>query len=168
MLAVADHLQSLRRALHGRIPERDLMRICAIQSETLQLAGEILFDAGPFNDASQTYMLAASAAKEAKAFDQWACALTRYSLVCIGEQRWSEAKQLLDKTGVVAARGGSTQPTRQWVSSVQAEIAAAEGDVVNCRGALDSAETVADLPGPIGNGGWLRFYGTRLPEQRAS
>jgi hypothetical protein len=51
---------------------------------------------------------------------------------------------------------------------VQGEAFAGLGDLDACRRALDSAEQVAALTGTIHNGGWLRFDGSRLPEERGT
>lgn len=162
--SVAEHLQSLHDAL-STTPDP---RLVALHSEVLQLLGEVFFDAGHSDDAISAYLMAASAAKEADDFDRWACALARYSLVLNSEQRWSDSRNLLTAAERVAARGDSALPTKQWVASVQAEVAAAEGDASAAERAWDTASTVLDLPAPVGNGGWLRFTGDRLPEQRAS
>ena len=72
---------------------------------------------------------------------------------------------MLEAAERVAAQGDSQLPTRAWVASVQAEVAAAQGDASEAERALDQARTVLELSAP---GGWLRFTGDRLPEQRAS
>src|SRR5262249_36140348 len=58
--------------------------------------------------------------------------------------------------------------TRYWVSAVQAEAYAGLGDFDACRRALDSAEEVRGLSEPILPGGWLRFDGGRLAEERGT
>ncbi|MFE9438020.1 hypothetical protein ACFYO2_03205 [Streptomyces sp. NPDC006602] len=40
------------------------------------------------------------------------------------------------------------------------------GDIDGCARALDEAEKVHSLDGHSHNGGWLRFDGSRLPEER--
>lgn len=168
MPAVADYLQALHDSLASHAKSADARRLCELHSEALQLSGEIQFDAGLFDDAASTYALAASAAREASAYDLWASALTRYALIGVTEHRWDESLEVLDAAARVAARGDSLKPTRQWVASVQAEAAAGIGDDLECQRALERASGVMALSGPVGNGGWLRFDGARLPEQRAS
>jgi tetratricopeptide (TPR) repeat protein len=51
---------------------------------------------------------------------------------------------------------------------VQAELYAELGDLDACSKALDDAETVHDLTGQFHNGGWLRFDGSRIAEQRGA
>ncbi|GAA2166733.1 MULTISPECIES: hypothetical protein [Glycomyces] len=159
--AVAEHLQSLHEAL----TTSSNAGLCALHSEALQLSGEVLFDQGHHDDSIAAYVLAASAAKEAKDYDRWATALVRWSLVLNAEQRWADSRELLTAAARVAARGDRHLPTRQWVASVRAEVAAAEGDASEAERSLDAASTVLELTAP---GGWLRYSGDRLSEQRAS
>jgi hypothetical protein len=44
-------------------------RLCTLTSELPQLAGEIFFDANEYTEAAHSYTLAATASKEARAFD---------------------------------------------------------------------------------------------------
>jgi len=46
-------------------------RLCTLTADLLQLAGEILFDGNAYTEAAHCYTLAASAAKEAGAYDLW-------------------------------------------------------------------------------------------------
>ncbi|MFI7410926.1 hypothetical protein ACIBU0_19910 [Streptomyces sp. NPDC049627] len=68
----------------------------------------------------------------------------------------------------MARRGDSSLSTRHWVASVQAEAYAGLGNLSACERALDEAEKVTDLSGPAHNGGWLRFDGSRLSEERGA
>jgi hypothetical protein len=58
--------------------------------------------------------------------------------------------------------------TRYWVASVLAEAYADLGDLTVCERALDRAEEVMHLDGSAHNGGWLRFDGSRLAEERGA
>lgn len=58
--------------------------------------------------------------------------------------------------------------TRHWVASVQAEALAGMGDLAGCEKALARAEEVQHLGDDSSNGGWLRFDGTRLAEERGA
>ncbi|MFD4571779.1 hypothetical protein ACFWNK_11145 [Streptomyces sp. NPDC058417] len=68
----------------------------------------------------------------------------------------------------LARRGDSGLATRHWVASVQAEASAGLGDVDACERAMDRAETVRGLTAQSAGGGWLRFDGARLTEERGS
>lgn len=75
---------------------------------------------------------------------------------------------MLELATALAHRGDSTLSTRYWVAAVQAETFAGLGDQDACQRALDTAEQVLDLPGQVHNGGWLRFDGSRLAEERGT
>ncbi|MGH3852864.1 MAG: helix-turn-helix domain-containing protein [Pseudonocardiaceae bacterium] len=143
-------------------------RLCELVSELLQLAGEIFFDANKYGDAAHCYTLAAAASKEADAFDLWACAMTRHAFIEIYERRYDKAVPMLDLAAGLARRGDGSLSTRNWVSAVQAQAFAGLGDLAACQGALDAAEKVRTLPGDSSNGGWLRFDGSRLSEERGA
>lgn len=143
-------------------------RICVLAGDLLQLAGEVLFDADRYTDAVHCYELAADASKEAGAFDLWACALTRHAYVSMYERKFDEAGLMLEAAARVARRGDSRLSTRHWVSAVRAEAYAGLGDLDACQRALDAAEEVRALPGPVMPGGWLRFDGSRLAEERGT
>jgi len=143
-------------------------RLCMLASELLQLAGEIFFDANKYSDAAYCYTLSAAASKEADAFDLWACAMTRHAFIEIYERRFDKAAPMLELAARLARRGDGTLSTRYWVSSVQAQAFAGLGDLVACQRALDTAEQVCELSGDASNGGWLRFDGSRLAEERGA
>lgn len=54
------------------------------------------------------------------------------------------------------------------MAAVQAELHAELGNLDACNRALDDAETVHGLSGEFHNGGWLRFDGSRIAEQRGA
>ncbi|MBT2479812.1 transcriptional regulator [Streptomyces sp. ISL-94] len=137
-------------------------------ADLFQLAGELAFDNNRYTDAAASYSLAASAGKEAGAYDLWACALVRHAYLDMSERRYREAAQILSAAERVADRGDRQLSTRHWVASVQAEAYAGLGDLTACERALDRAERVRDLSGESNNGGWLRFDGSRLAEERGS
>lgn len=141
-------------------------RLCALASELLQLAGEIFFDANMYSDASSCYNLAATSSKEADAFDLWACALTRHAFIEMYEQRFDKAAPMLELAARLARRGDGALSTRYWVFSVQAQALAGLGQLAACQRALDAAEQVHELSDDSSNGGWLRFDGSRLAEER--
>jgi tetratricopeptide (TPR) repeat protein len=143
-------------------------RLCILVGDLFQLAGEIFFDGNRYLDAAHCYTLAASAAKEATAFDLWACALTRHAFIGLYERRYNDAGPMLGVAAQVARRGDSHLSTRHWVAAVQAEAFAGLGDLDACNRALDAAEEVHGLNGRVHNGGWLRFDGSRLAEQRGT
>ncbi|WP_205719367.1 hypothetical protein [Actinomadura geliboluensis] len=134
----------------------------------LQLAGEILFDADRYTEAAHCYKLAADASKEGGSFDQWACALTRHAYLGMYEQNYDVALPLLEGASRVARRGDSQLSTRHWVSAVEAEAHAGLGNFDACQRALEASEEVQTLSGPVMPGGWLRFDGSRLAEERGT
>jgi len=144
-------------------------RLCGDAGDLFQLAGEIMFDGNRFTDAAHCYTLAASAARESGDLDLWACALTRHAFIGLyGDQRYEETAPLVELARDVARRGDAQLSTRHWVAAVQAELFAAIGDLDSCKRALDEAEEVHSLSDPVHNGGWLRFDGSRLAEERGT
>lgn len=137
-------------------------------ADPFQLAGEVAFDGNRYSDAAASYALAASVSKDAQAYDLWACALVRHAYVDMSESRYRPATQLLDAAEHLACRGDKSLSTRQWIASVQSEAPAALGDLDACERAMDRAETVRDLDPNGINGGWLRFDGARLAEERGA
>jgi transcriptional regulator with XRE-family HTH domain len=143
-------------------------RLCLLAGDLFQLAGEIYFDGNRYTDAGYCYTLAASASKEAEAYDLWACALTRHAFIGMYERRFAQAVPMLSVASQVASRGDSQLSTRYWVAQVQAQALAGLGDFDGCNRALDEAQAVASLSGLVHNGGWLRFDGSRLAEERGT
>ena len=142
--------------------------LCVLACDLFQLAGEIFFDGDEYGNAAHCYALAASAGREARSYDRWACALTRQSFVHIYDRQYDQAADVLDAANRVSRNGGGQLSTRQWVAAVQAQALASLGDLNGCRKSLDAADHVLDLSGPASPGGWLRFDGTRLGEERGT
>ncbi|WP_199240313.1 MULTISPECIES: hypothetical protein [Kribbella] len=142
-------------------------RVCELASDLFQLAGEILFDGNQYTSA-HCYALAAQAAKEAGALDLWACALTRHAFISVYDQKFDRAAPMLELAAGLAQGGDYALSTRHWVSAVQAEVFAGLGELTACQRALDQADEVHALTGTSQNGGWLRFDGSRLPEERGT
>jgi transcriptional regulator with XRE-family HTH domain len=143
-------------------------RLCELSADLFQLAGEIFFDGDRYTDAAHCYTLAATASKEANTPDLWACALTRHAFIAIYERRFTEAVPVLELAADLARRGDPALSTRYWIAAVQAETFAGRGDLDTCQRALDTAAKVQHLQGPVHNGGWLRFDGSRLAEERGT
>lgn len=163
---IRDQLTALNESLAGsRGSTRPLLSAAA---DLFQLAGEVAFDANRYSDATASYALAASVSKDADAYDLWACALVRHAYVDMAEQRYRQAAQMLGAAERLAGRGDDNLSTRHWVASVQAEAYAGLGDLDACEHAMDRAETVRDLTADSVNGGWLRFDGARLAEERGA
>ncbi|OII59716.1 transcriptional regulator [Streptomyces sp. CC77] len=163
---VRDQLSTLNEALADtRGNSRPLLNAAA---DLFQLAGEVAFDANRYTDAAASYSLAASVSKDARAFDLWACALVRHAYVDVYEHRYEQAAQILGAAERLAQRGDSSLATRHWVAAVQSEAYAGIGDLAACERALDEAERVLELGTDSANGGWLRFDGTRLAEERGA
>jgi transcriptional regulator with XRE-family HTH domain len=143
-------------------------QLCGAAADLFQLAGEILLDQTRYTDAAHCYTLAATAARQAPSPDLWACALTRHAFISIWEEHPRPAAGMLDLATALARRGDSSLSTRHWVAAVQAEVFAGIGDRHACERALAMAEEVTGLSGDYHNGGWLRFDGSRLAEQRGA
>lgn len=152
----------------SRAPARERTSLCRLVSELYQLTGEVFFDADQYADAAQCYLLASTAAQEAKAHDLWAAAMTRHAFVPIYGQQPSKAMPMLDLAAGLAHRGDSLLSTRHWVAAVRAEVSAGVGDTEQCERDLAAATDVASLTPTPHNGGWLRFDRSRLPEQRGT
>ncbi|GAA0436678.1 helix-turn-helix transcriptional regulator [Streptomyces luteireticuli] len=152
--------------LEGAVVEHKQM--CNAAADLFQLAGELAFDANRYTDAAASYSLAASASKDAGSFDLWACSLVRHAYVDLHEQRFHKAVQMLEVAERIAKRGDSTLSTTYWVASVQAEAYAGLGNRKACERAMAKAEGVASLTDLSTNGGWLRFDGSRLAEERGA
>lgn len=168
MPLVRRQLSVLVECLRGSPGPSVRRHLCMLAADLFQLAGEIYFDADNYTDAAHCYHLAAQSSKEADAHDLWACALTRHAYLSVYEKRFDDVVPLLDLAATIATRGDGELSTRHWVAAVRGEAFAGLGDVNACRRALDSAEEVAGLTGTVHNGGWLRFDGARLPEERGT
>jgi transcriptional regulator with XRE-family HTH domain len=163
---VQSQLEALNDALRGG--DRRAGALCLAAGDLFQLAGELAFDANRYDDAAESYALAAGASKEAGAHDLWACALIRSAYVDLSEKRYRQAAETLGAARRVALLGDGNLSTRHWAAAVQAEAYAWLGDFDACEEALDEAEKVSDLGGEVSNGGWLRFDGSRLAEERGA
>jgi hypothetical protein len=129
---------------------------------------EIYFDGNEYTSAAHCYTLAATASKEADALDLWACAITRHAYVAVYEEQFRTAAPMLELAAALARRGDSRLSTRHWVAAVQAQAFAGIGVLDACREALDVAEQVTQIGSEVHNGGWLRFDGSRLAEERGT
>jgi tetratricopeptide (TPR) repeat protein len=143
-------------------------RLSSLVADLFQLAGEISFDANHYTDAAHCYTLAATASKEAEAFDLWACSMTRHAFIGVYERQFDKALPMLILAADLARNGDSSLSTRHWVSTVQAHTFAGLGDLDACQKSLDDAEHVHHLTGQVHNSGWLRFEGSRLAEERGT
>ncbi|MET9354769.1 helix-turn-helix domain-containing protein [Streptomyces sp. NPDC006617] len=166
--AVRRQLDTLTTCLAGARTDADRARLCTMTADLYQLAGELFFDANRYTDAAQCYTLAAHAAQAGGVHDLWACAMTRHAYVELYAPRASAAQPLLAAARSIARKGDTALSTRHWVAAVQAEAYAAMGDIDACTRALDEAEEVHALDGRSRNGGWLRFDGSRLFEERGA
>ncbi|MEG8179247.1 helix-turn-helix domain-containing protein [Nocardia terpenica] len=160
---LTDLITSLRNARNDELRRRHYELI----ADTLQLTGEILFDANHHADAAQCYTLSGSYASDAHAYDLWACALTRHAYIGIVDERFHDALPLINQAAHLAQRGDTMLPTRYWVDSVRAQTLAGCGDTFGCQRAFDSARGVLTLP-ETGTLGWIRFTGSRIDEEHAS
>ena len=142
--------------------------LCRLSADLFQLAGEVLFDMNQYTDAAQSYMLAMQVSREGSEYDLWSCALTRHAFVCLYEKNYAEACELLAAAERVARKGDSALSTRQWVAAVQAQAFAGLNDFNQCERAMEAADQVRELGTDSSNGGWLRFDGSRLAEERGA
>ncbi|MGY0488294.1 helix-turn-helix transcriptional regulator [Streptomyces sp. WG-D5] len=163
---VHDQLQVLSESLAR--PGAHQRSLFTAAGDLFQLSGELAFDRNNYTDAAAAYTLAASVSKEAKAWDLWACSLVRHAYVDVYAGNYQQAVATLSAAERIAGRGDHQMSTRYWVASVQAEAYAGLGKshFDDCERALETAERVAD--GALGNGGWLRFDGSRLAEERGA
>ncbi|MFE0335029.1 multiprotein-bridging factor 1 family protein [Streptomyces sp. NPDC058955] len=166
---VRGQLDVLAKGLAEARTSADRVRLCRMTASLYQLVGELYFDADRYTEAAQCYTLAAQAAHAGGDHDLWACAMTRHAYVELYAQRPPAAQPLLAAASRVALRGDGTLSTRHWVAAVQAQAYAAMGDLDACTRALDEADKVHTLDGAHShNGGWLRFDGSRLAEERGA
>lgn len=165
---VLDQLDVLTNSLERPAGPEMYRRLCGLASSVLQLAGEIMFDGNKYTDAAYCYTLAATAGKEADMPDLWACALTRHAFIGVYERKFDKSLPMLELAGALALRGNNALSTRHWVAAVRAQAFAGLGDLSACQRELDAAEHVHDLRGDFQNGGWLRFDGSRLAEERGT
>ncbi|MEU4151562.1 helix-turn-helix transcriptional regulator [Streptomyces sp. NPDC026659] len=163
---VRDQLTTLTEALAGNRGSTSPLMTAA--ADLFQLAGEVAFDADRYSDAVASYVLAATLGKDAGAYDLWACALVRHAYVEMAEHRYAQAAEMLGAAEALAGRGEDGLSTRYWVASVRAEAYAGLGELNACERALDRAEEVRNLSPDGSNGGWLRFDGSRLAEERGA
>jgi transcriptional regulator with XRE-family HTH domain len=164
---VREQLAVLSVAL-GNSDTRSRNVTCCLVADLYQLAGEVLLDACQFTDSAHCYLLAATSAREARAYDLWATALTRQAFIAVYERQLGKAVPMLNMAERVARRGASNLSTRHWVAAVRAETLASLGDEYGSQRDLDAAHRVLDLGDRPHRGGWLRFDGARLPEQRGT
>ncbi|BDT91189.1 hypothetical protein [Nocardia sputorum] len=166
-VAAREHLavlvESLRSSRSAELRRRQLQ----LTADALQLTGEILLDSTHFAEAAYCYALSGTFAAEARAFDLWACALTRHAYVGIIDDRFGDALPLVEEASEVARRGDSLLPTRYWVESVRAQTEAGLGNASECERSFDAARGVLGLV-ETHSFGWLRFSGARIDEEQAS
>lgn len=136
-------------------------RLWTLTSSMSQLAGEIFFDLHDHDAAQSCYVFAASAAKEAQAFDLWASTLVRSAYLPLFEERYIHAIPLLEHAEALAQRGDPALPTRYWAAATRAEVESGMGNLKTCQHAFEQARGVNVLAktGPA----WIRFDESRLP-----
>jgi hypothetical protein len=94
--------------------------------------------------------------------------MTRHAFIGMYERYFEKAESMLELAARLVRRGDRSLSTRYWISAVQAQVFAGLGKLDACQRALDVAEQVQELVGDVSNGGWLRFDGSRLAEERGS
>lgn len=165
--AAREHLALLVDGLRG--PSNAELRRHQLEliADVLQLTGEILLDSNHLSEAAHCYALSGTFASDARAYDLWACALTRHAYIGIFDNRFDDALPLVEEAVEVARRGDNLLPTRYWVQSVRAQIQAGRGEADECQRSFDTAKGVLGL-GETPSLGWLRFSGARIDEEQAS
>lgn len=161
------HLDVLIQALSQASSYQQRQSYSLLIADLAQLSGEIFFDSNLYVEASQAYVTAATTAKEAKAYDLWACALVRHSFLHIYDRDFIKALPLLQAAGRAAQQGDSTLATKHWIAMVSAQAYAGTGQYDECQNALDLAEEVRNVKYG-GNGTWLRFDADRILEERGA
>ncbi|MBF6175254.1 transcriptional regulator [Nocardia blacklockiae] len=156
-------IEGLRDARSSELRRRQQELI----ADVLQLSGEILLDANHLTEAAHCYALSGTFAAEARAYDLWACALTRHAYLGIFDTRYRDALPLAEQAARIARRGDSTLPTRYWVESVRAQVLAGLDNATECERAFDAARGVDNISATA-SVGWLRFNGARIDEEHAS
>jgi transcriptional regulator with XRE-family HTH domain len=141
-------------------------QICALASDAAQLAGEIHFDRQEPELATSCYSFAAEAAREARAYDLWSCALLRSALSPLYAGHFDEAIPRVKEAGWLAMHGDLQLPTRFWAAAVEAETEAGCGRLQRCLSALEKAQGVATIT--EASPGWTRFETARLPALRGA
>ncbi len=165
---VESQIRTLTRGLQQSHNTEQHRQLCALAGDVFQLAGEVFFDSNRYSEAGQYYAAAIDVSRDANEHDLWACAITRHAFIAIYDYQFRDALPLLDAAARVARHGDGALSTRHWVQAVAAEALAGVGDLAACQRALDRAEQVHYLSRPASNGGWLRFDGSRLAEQRGA
>jgi DNA-binding SARP family transcriptional activator len=165
---VVGQLKTLVQFLQEPHPGSVHSRLCTLVSDLSQLAGEVFFDLHEHESAQACYMFAASAAKEAGAYDLWSCALVRHAFLPLYEasftnqpERYEDTLSLLQAARRLAERGDSELPTRYWVAAVEAEATSGVHHFASCQDALGRAQGVLESKGT--RPAWIRFDGSRLP-----
>ncbi len=164
---VLGQLKTLITFLRDRHPTQVHKQLCALISDLSQLTGELFFDINDYNTAQSCYTFAAAAAKEAEHYDLWACVLIRHGFLPIYNAEYHDALPLLQEAWRLSLRGDTMLVTRFWAAAVEAEAQSGARNLSACQAALDRATEVDILKGGA-NGAWLRFDGSRLPEQRGA
>lgn len=162
---VRGQIATLVESLGQGQPAEVRHRLCILTADLFQLTGEIYFDSNHYAEAAHCYTLAATASKEADAFDLWACALTRHAFISVYRRKYTAALPMLEFAAGLADRGDSTLSTRHWVAAVQAEAFAGLGWLDPCQRALDRANEIREMSGLGHSSGWLRFDSSRLAEE---
>jgi len=111
---VRQQLSVLAHSLQRSNSSATHLRLCGLVGDLFQLAGEISFDNNQYTDAAQCYALAASASKEAAAYDLWACAMTRHAFIGVYERQFRQALPMLDLAAGLAHKGDRTLSTWHW------------------------------------------------------
>jgi hypothetical protein len=114
---------------------------CRAPTRPYSVPSSSFSDNSQYTDAAHCYTLAATASKEAGAFDLWACAMIRHAFISVYERQFNKAAPMLELAVGLAHRGDGTLSTLHWGSAVQARALAGLGELDSCRRALDLAQS---------------------------
>lgn len=141
------HLQTITQLLEYSLPTHAHNFLCILASETTQIIGEILFDMNDNHRAKLYYDSAIEAAKTAHNDVLTAVVLGRKSFLPIYEKNARSALPLLQEAHRLTAQN-APDITRAWLSAIEAEAHANNGDAYTCSKALERAEYFLDRVKP--------------------
>lgn len=163
---VHDQLLTLTRALEGR-SDAEAGALCGAAGDLFQLAGELAFDNSRYTDAAASYTLAASASRRQ---GRTICGLARSSgtrtSVCPGSSTRKPLASFPQPRRSLSGATARSQPATGWrLFKLRHTQVWANSPLAS---ALDEAQKVVDRSSTTATGGWLRFDGSRLMEERGA
>jgi DNA-binding SARP family transcriptional activator len=158
---VLEHLQRIIACLEQALLPRERLRLCALASQTAQLAGHLLFDLGAYPQARTLHTTAILAAHEAEDTTLEALAWGRISFTWTYSGQATQALPCIQRAAALAS-GKTSAATQAYLASVEAEIQAMLGEQTACLQKLHEAEQLLAASSPDEGTPWLRFDRSRL------